>query len=104
MSRKRRTPDGKHKMRKGPTAIHGGTIGTPMVMIGHFPNARKPKQAKKPQFSTPLTIAELWGNDAPEGEMSERRTKRKKKILGREKQSMKDKAAYIQAKTRAAVA
>lgn len=103
MSRKRRTPEGKHKMRKGPNAIHGGIIGKPMAMIGHFPNAPKPKRAKKPQFSTPFSIAQLWGNEAL-GEMTAIRAERKRKILRREKQSMADKAAYVQAKTRAAVA
>lgn len=103
MSKKRRTSEGRHKLRKGSNAIHGGTTSKPMVMIGHFPNAPKPKRAKQPQFSTPLTIAELWGNEAS-GDMTAIRAKRKKKIAARKAQSMRDHAAYVQAKTRAAVA
>ncbi len=103
MPKKGRTPANRHKARKGSTATQGGTINTPMNFLGHFPNARKPKRTPRPQFSTPLSIAELWGNAAL-GEMTAMRAERRAKILGREKQSMADKAAYTQAKVRAAVA
>ncbi len=104
MPKKGRTPANRHKARKGSTATQGGTINTPMNFLGHFPNARKPKRTPQPQFSTPLSIAQAFGNDAPGGEMTAMRAERKAKILGRELQSMVDKAAYTRAKVRAAVA
>lgn len=103
MSRKRRTPEGRHKMRKGPTAIQGGTISRPMNFLGHVPNAPRPKIKREP-FSEPRSIAELWGTDAPGGDMAAMRAIRKAKIAARAVQSMNDQRNYLQSRVRAAVA
>lgn len=86
MARKRTSPP-----RKGPNAIHGGTTSTPMRFVGYV--TAKQKRPKRDRPTMPAqSIAELWGNHAPAGEMSVLRQERTAKIARRAAQSARDKA------------
>ncbi len=61
----------KHPPRKGPNAIHGGTRGTPMKTW--YVCAVKPKVKREKVEPPTESIAQLYGNDAPAGEMTDMR-------------------------------
>ncbi|HWH80528.1 MAG TPA: hypothetical protein VNT76_24270 [Candidatus Binatus sp.] len=79
--------------RPGPSARNGNGRG--LMPTVYVKNVRV-KRLKNDVAPETRTIAQLWGNEAPEGDMTVMRQKRREKILKRQAQSMKDKKAYLQ--------
>ncbi len=44
--------------------------GTAPIKTVYIPNAPKPRKPKPKSFDEPLSVAKVWGNDAPGGDMA----------------------------------